>query len=129
MAVRHRDVVLAYIKKLGLRLNLRKSVLSGHEISVWQCQVLLGLMAAVIQLGLLHMWPIQWQLKNKGFHSLIKPMFMVRVTCQALCALSTWRSPRYLTWDPSLWVCSKVLHLIDQWSGLSLSSLTVSKKR
>lgn len=46
----------------------------GQEISVHQCQVLLGLMAAaanVIPLGLLHMMTFQWWLK-KSVSSLIK---------------------------------------------------------
>lgn len=64
-------------------LTMVGSLRLGQEISVRQCQVLLGLMAAaanIIPLGLLHMGPFQWWLKNKGFHPLLKPMLMVRVS-------------------------------------------------
>lgn len=64
-------------------LTMVGSLRLGQEISIQQCQVLLGLVAAaanVISSGLLHMGPFQWWLKNKGFHPLLKPKLMVRVT-------------------------------------------------
>lgn len=51
----------------------------GQEISVHQCQTLFGLMSAatsIIQLGMLHMRPFQWWLKNKWFHPLLHAHYM-----------------------------------------------------
>ncbi|KAL0188110.1 hypothetical protein M9458_015209, partial [Cirrhinus mrigala] len=88
MVVQHRDVVLAHMKELGLRLNAKKSVLSPLQttmqarlsparieliltasLTVKQFQQLLGLMAAasnVIPFGLLYMRPLQWWLRTNG---------------------------------------------------------------
>ncbi len=63
-AVRHRDVMLAHMKVLGLQLRL------GQSLTVKQFQRLLGLMAAasnVIAFGLLYMRHMQWWLRTKGF--------------------------------------------------------------
>ncbi len=120
LAVRHRDVVLAHMEKLGLRLNAKKSVLSplqrttflgviwdstsmqarlspvriesilsavkrirlGQSLTVRQFQRLLGLMAAasnVIPVGLLHMRPLQWWLRTKGFSPRSNPFHMIKV--------------------------------------------------
>ncbi len=84
--VRHRDVVLAHLIELGLRLNVRKvcffsteNHLSGHGGNpskrrlVTHCQKfrkLLGMISAasnVIPFGLLYMRPLQWWRKTKGF--------------------------------------------------------------
>ncbi len=128
LAVRHRDVVLAHMKKLGLRLNAKKSVLSplqrttflgviwdstsmqarlspariesilsavkrirlGQSLTVRQFQRLLSLMAAasnVIPFGLLHMRPLQWWLRTKGFFQRDNPFRMIKVTRRCLRAL------------------------------------------
>ena len=125
MAVRHRDVVLAHIRCLGLRLNTKKSVSTpsqrtmflgvvwdsttmraqmsparvgsiqamvsrvklGHNLTVKQFQVLLGHMAAassVIPSGLLHMRPLQWWLRAKGFSLRGNPFRMIRVMRRCL---------------------------------------------
>ncbi len=125
LAVRHRDVVLAHMEKLGLRLNAKKSVLSplqrttflgviwdstsmqarlspariesilsavkrirlGQSLTVRQFQRLLGLMAAasnVIPVGLLHMRPLQWWLRTKGFSPRGNPFRMIKVTRRCL---------------------------------------------
>ncbi|XDV51917.1 hypothetical protein PO909_020709 [Leuciscus waleckii] len=153
MAVRHRDVVLAHIRCLGLRLNTKKSVLTpshlknisklrhmrttflgvvwdsttmraqmsparvesiqamvsraklGHNLTVKQFQRLLGLMAAasnVIPFGLLHMRPLQWWLRAKGFSPRGNPFRMIRVTRKCLRSLVIWRKPWFLSQGPVL---------------------------
>ncbi len=121
LAVRHRDVVLAHMKKLGLRLNAKISVLSplqrttflgviwdstlmqarlspaciesilsaverirlGQSLTARQFQRLLCFMSAasnVIPFGLLHMRPLQWWLRIKGFSPRGNPFHMIKVT-------------------------------------------------
>ncbi|KAL0155411.1 hypothetical protein M9458_049674, partial [Cirrhinus mrigala] len=93
MAVQHRDVVLAHMKELGLRLNAKKSVLTalttvtrvkeGRSLTVKQFQRLLGLMPAasnMIPFGLLYMRPLQWWLRTKGFSPRGNPFRMIKVT-------------------------------------------------
>ncbi len=143
LAVRHRDVVLAHMEKLGLRLNAKKSVLSplqrttflgviwdstsmqarlspariesilsavkrirlGQSLTVRQFQRLLGLMAAasnVIPVGLLHMRPLQWWLRTKGFSLRGNPFHMIKVTRRCLRALVMWKKPWFLSQGPML---------------------------
>ncbi|KAL0196189.1 hypothetical protein M9458_009761, partial [Cirrhinus mrigala] len=132
VAVRHRDVVLAHMKELGLRLNAKKSVLSplqrttylgvvwdsitsvscsdrrvkeGRSLTVKQFQRLLGLMAAasnVIPFGLLYMRPLQWWLKTRGFSPRGNPLRMIKVTRRCLRALDMWRRPWFLSQGPVL---------------------------
>ncbi len=143
LAVRHRDVVLAHMEKLGLRLNAKKSVLSplqrttflgviwdstsmqarllpariesilsavkrirlGQSLTVRQFQRLLGLMAAasnVIPVGLLHMRPLQWWLRTKGFSPRGNPFRMIKVTRRCLRALVMWKKPWFLSQGPML---------------------------
>ncbi len=143
LAVRHRDVVLAHMEKLGLRLNAKKSVLSplqrttflgviwdstsmqarlspariesilsavkrirlGQSLTVRQFQRLLGLMAAasnVIPVGLLHMRPLQWWLRTKGFSLRGNPFRMIKVTRRCLRALVMWKKPWFLSQGPML---------------------------
>ncbi len=143
LAVWHRDVVLAHMEKLGLRLNAKKSVLSplqrttflgviwdstsmqarlspariesilsavkrirlGQSLTVGQFQRLLGLMAAasnVIPVGLLHMRPLQWWLRTKGFSPRGNPFRMIKVTRRCLRALVMWKQPWFLSQGPML---------------------------
>ncbi len=60
-----------------------KSIGLGQSLTVKQFQRLLGLMAAasnVIHFGLLHMRPMQWWLRTKGFSPRGKPFRMIKVT-------------------------------------------------
>ncbi len=143
LAVRHRDVVLAHMRKLGLRLNAKKSVLSpvqrttflcviwdsasmqarlspariesilsavkrirlGQSLTVRQFQRLLGLMAAasnVIPVGLLHMRPLQWWLRPKGFSPRGNPFRMIKVMRRCLRALVMRKKPWFLYQGPML---------------------------
>ncbi|MGL5567214.1 MAG: reverse transcriptase domain-containing protein, partial [Plesiomonas sp.] len=120
-AAQHQDVVLAHMRRLGLRLNGKKSVLTPSQrttylgvswdsvamraclseprrtsilsavqavrldrpLTVKQYQRLLGLMAAasnVFPHGLLHMRPLQWWLKTKGFSSRGNPFRVITVS-------------------------------------------------
>ncbi len=143
LAVRHRDVILAHIKNLGLRPNAKKSVLSplqrstflgviwdstsmqarlspariesilsavkriilGQPLTLRQFQRLLGLMAAasnVIPVGLLHMRPLQWWLRTKGFSLRGNPFRLTKVTQRCLHALVMWKKPWFLSQGPML---------------------------
>ncbi|CAM4555428.1 unnamed protein product [Leuciscus chuanchicus] len=143
LAVQHRDVVLAHMKELGLRLNAKKSVLSplqrttflgvvwdsvsmqarlsppridsilaavksvklGQLLTVKQFQRLLGLMAAasnVIPFGLLHMRPLQWWLRTRGFSPRGNPFRTIKVTRRCLRALVMWKKPWFLSQGPVL---------------------------
>ncbi|CAM4654716.1 unnamed protein product [Leuciscus chuanchicus] len=142
-AIRHRDVVLAHMKELGLRLNAKKSVLSplqrttflgvvwdsvsmqarlsppcvdsilaavksvklGQLLTVKQFQRLLGLMAAAsngIPFGLLHMRPLQWWLRTRGFSPRGNPFRTIKVTRRCLRALVMWKKPWFLSQGPVL---------------------------
>ncbi|XDV15176.1 hypothetical protein PO909_015306 [Leuciscus waleckii] len=141
LAVQHRDVVLAHMKELGLRLNAKKSVLSplqrttflgvvwdsvsmqarlspprvdsilaaeksvklGQLLTVKQFQRLLGLMAAAsngIPFGLLHMRPLQWWLRTRGFSPRGNPFRTIKVTRRCLRALVMWKKPWFLSQGP-----------------------------
>ncbi|XP_067241145.1 uncharacterized protein [Chanodichthys erythropterus] len=142
-AVQHRDAVLAHMKRLGLRLNAKKSVLIpaqitnylgvmwdsttmrarltparvssvlstvkgvklGQSLTVKQFQKLLGLMAAasnIIPFGLLHMRPLQWWLRTRGFSPRGNPIRMIKVTRRCLRALTMWKDPWFLSQGPVL---------------------------
>ncbi|XP_067233771.1 uncharacterized protein [Chanodichthys erythropterus] len=137
-AVQHRDVVLSHMKRLGLRLNAKKSVLLpaqttnylgvvwdstsmqahlsparvnsilstvkgvklGQSLTVKQFQRMLGLMAAasnVIPFGLLHMRPLQWWLRTRGFSPRGNPFRTIKVTQRCLRALAVWKKPWFLS--------------------------------
>ncbi|CAM4622583.1 unnamed protein product [Leuciscus chuanchicus] len=143
LAVQHRDVVLAHMKELGLRLNAKKSVLSPLQrttflgvvwdsvsmqarlsppgvdsilaavksvklcqlLTVKQFQRLLGLMAAAsngIPFGLLHMRPLQWWLRTRGFSPRGNPFRTIKVTRRCLHALVMWKKPWFLSQGPVL---------------------------
>jgi len=154
-AVRHRDVVLAHIKSLGLRLNAKKSVLSplqrttflgvvwdsttmqaqlspariasilaaveqvklGQSLTVKQFQRLLGLMAAasnVIPFGLLHMRPLQWWLRTKGFSPRGNPFRRIVSSRRCHRALIMWKDPWFLSQGPVLGaLCRRVMLTTD----------------
>lgn len=154
-AVRHRDVVLAHIKRLGLRLNAKKSVLSplqrttflgvvwdsttmqaqlsparvasilaavhqvklGRSSTVKQFQRLLGLMAAasnVIPFGLLHMRPLQWWLRTRGFSPRGNPLRMIMSSRRCHRALVMWKDPWFLSQGPVLGApCRRVMLTTD----------------
>ncbi|XP_073720453.1 uncharacterized protein [Misgurnus anguillicaudatus] len=72
----------------------------GQSHTVKQFQRLLGLMAAasnVIPLGLLHMRPLQWWLKTKGFSPRGNPFRLIKVTRRCLRALDLWKRPWFLS--------------------------------
>ncbi len=121
LAVRHQDVILAYMKKLGLRLNAKRSVFSttedhfywcgmsilsavksirlGQSLTVKQFQRLLGLMAAasnVIPFGLLHMRPLSGD-----------PFCMIKVMRRCLHALVMWKKPWFQSQGPVLRASSR----------------------
>ncbi|XP_051740767.1 uncharacterized protein LOC127507586 [Ctenopharyngodon idella] len=154
-AVQHRDVVLSQMRRLGLRLNAKKSVLLpaqtsnylgvvwdsttmqarlsparvnailsavkgvklGQSLTVKQFQRLLGLMAAassVIPFGLLHMRPLQWWLRTKGFSPRGNPFRMIKVTRRCLRALVMWKKPWFLSQGPVLGApCRRVMLTTD----------------
>lgn len=77
----------------------------GQAITVKQFQRLLGLMAAasnIIPLGLLHMRPLQWWLKAKGFSPKGNPFRIIRVTRRCLRSLLIWKKPWFLSQGPVL---------------------------
>ncbi len=131
---RHRDIVLAHIHSLGLRMNAKKSVLLpsqrtvflgvrldsvqmqarlaparipdltaclarfklGQHVSVGTCRRLLGLMAAaspVLPLGLLHMRPFLWWMKELRLHPTVPATRLIRVS-RSCCLM--WRDPVFL---------------------------------
>ncbi len=134
---RHRDIVLAHIHSLGLRMNAKKSVLLpsqrtmflgvhldsvqmqarlaparipdltaclarfklGQHVSVGTRPRLLGLMAAaspVLPLGLLHMRPFLWWMKELRLHSTVPATRLVRVSRSCCRPLLMWRDPVFL---------------------------------
>ncbi len=84
-----------------------KSILSsverisfGQSLTFRQFQRLLGLMAAasnVIPFGLLHMRPLQWWLRTKGFSPRGNPFRMIKVMRQCLRALVMWKKLWFLS--------------------------------
>ncbi|XDV15015.1 hypothetical protein PO909_015169 [Leuciscus waleckii] len=82
-----------------------KSVKLGQLLTVKQFQRLLGLMAAasnVIPFGLLHMRPLQWWLRNRGFSPRGNPFRTIKVTRRCLRALVMWKKPWFLSQGPVL---------------------------
>ncbi len=133
----HRDIVLAHIHSLGLRMNAKKSVLLpsqrtlflgvrldsvqmqarlaparipdltaclarfklGQNVSVGTCRRLLGLMASaspVLPLGLLHMRPFLWWMKELRLHPTVPATRPIRVSCSCCRTLLMWRDPVFL---------------------------------
>ncbi len=69
----------------------------GHHVSVGTCRRLLGLMAAaspVLPLGLLHMRPFLWWMKELRLHPTVPATRLVRVSCSCCRRLLMWRDPR-----------------------------------
>ncbi len=137
LMIRHRDIVLAHIHSLGLRMNAKKSVLLpsqrtvflgvrldsvqmqarlaparipdltaclarfklGHHVSVGTCRRLLSLMAAaspVLPLGLLHMRPFLWWMKELRLHPTVPATRLIRVSRSCCRPLLIWRDPVFL---------------------------------
>ncbi|GAA6064854.1 uncharacterized protein LOC113526632, partial [Tachysurus ichikawai] len=80
-------------------------VREGQPLSVKQFQRLLGLMAvasSIILLGLLHMRPLQWWLRGRGFSLRGNPYRSIRVSRRALRALDVWKDRTFLSQGPVL---------------------------
>ncbi len=68
----------------------------GHHVSVGTCRRLLGLMAAaspVLPLGLLHMRPFLWWMKELRLHPTVPATRLVRVSRSCCRHLLMWRDP------------------------------------
>ncbi len=80
---RHRDIVLGHIHSyFDLTACLARFKL-GHHVSVGTCRRLLGLMAAaspVLPLGLLHMRPFLWWMKELRLHPTVPATRLIRVS-------------------------------------------------
>ncbi len=66
----------------------------GHHVSVGTCRRLLGLMAAaspVLPLGLLHMRPFLWWMKELRLHPMIPATRLIRVSRSCSRPLLQWR--------------------------------------
>ncbi len=71
----------------------------GHHVSVCTCRRLLGLMAAaspVLPLGLLHMRPFLWWMKELRLHPTVPATRLVRVSRSCCRHLLMWRDPVFL---------------------------------
>ncbi len=71
----------------------------GHHVSVGTCRRLLGLMAAaspVLPLGLLHMRPFLWWMKELRLHPTVPATRLVRVSHSCCRHLLMWRDPVFL---------------------------------
>ncbi len=71
----------------------------GHHVSVGTCRRLLGLMAAaspVLPLGLLHMRPFLWWMKELRLHPTVPATRLVRVSRSCCRRLLMWRDPVFL---------------------------------
>ncbi len=71
----------------------------GHHVSVGTCRRLLGLMAAaspVLPLGLLHMRPFLWWMKELRLHPTVPATRLVRVSRSCCRRLLMWRDPIFL---------------------------------
>ncbi len=71
----------------------------GHHVSVGTCRRLLGLMAAVspmLPLGLLHMRPFLWWMKELRLHPTVPATRLIRVSCSCCRPLLMWRDPVFL---------------------------------
>ncbi len=70
-----------------------------HHVSVGTCRRLLGLMAAaspVLPLGLLHMRPFLWWMKELRLHPTVPATRLVRVSRSCCRHLLMWRDPVFL---------------------------------
>ncbi len=68
----------------------------GHHVSVGTCRRLLGLMAAaspVLPLGLLHMRPFLWWMKELRLHPTLPATRLIRVSRSCCRPLLMWRDP------------------------------------
>ncbi len=71
----------------------------GHHVSVGTCRRLLGLMAAaspVLPLGLLHMRPFLWWMKELRLHPTVPATRLIRVSRSCCWPLLMWRDPVFL---------------------------------
>ncbi len=71
----------------------------GHHVSVGACRRLLGLMAAaspVLPLGLLHMRPFLWWMKELRLHPTVPATRLIRVSRSCCQPLLMWREPVFL---------------------------------
>ncbi len=71
----------------------------GHHVSVGTCRRLLGLMAAaspVLPLGLLHMRPFLWWMKELKLHPTVPATCLIRVSHGCCRHLLMWRDPVFL---------------------------------
>ncbi len=71
----------------------------GHHVSVGTCRRLLGLMAAaspVLPLGLLHMRPFLWWMKELRLHPTVPTTRLMRVSRSCCRPLLLWRDPAFL---------------------------------
>ncbi len=71
----------------------------GHHVSVGTCRRLLGLMAAaspVFPLGLLHMRPFLWWMKELRLHPTVQATRLIRVSRSCCRPLLMWRDPVFL---------------------------------
>ncbi len=71
----------------------------GHHVSVGTCRRLLGLMAAaspVLPLGLLHMRPFLWWMKELRLHPTVPATRLIRVSRSCCRLLLLWRDPAFL---------------------------------
>ncbi len=71
----------------------------GHHVSVGICRRLLGLMAAaspVLPLGLLHMRPFLWWMKELRLHPTVPATRLIRVSRSCCQPLLLWRDPAFL---------------------------------
>ncbi len=71
----------------------------GHHVSVGTCRRLLGLMAAaspVLLLGLLHMRPFLWWMKELRLHPTVPATRLIRVSRSCCRHLLMWRVPVFL---------------------------------
>ncbi len=125
MAVRHRDVVLAHMKELGLRLNARKVCLSSIENHLSGCGVGSDHDAGTYvpcsdrvnphvsqeseRRPVTHCQAVSKtagsdvscvQRKTKGFSPRGNTLCMIKVTQRCLCALDMWRKPLVLVSGP-----------------------------
>ncbi len=71
----------------------------GHHVSVGACRRLLGLIAAaspVLPLGLLHMRPFLWWMKELRLHPTVPATRLIRVSRSCCRPLLMWRDPVFL---------------------------------
>ncbi len=71
----------------------------GRHVSVGSCRRLLGLMAAaspVLPLGLLHMRPFLWWIKELRLHHTVPATRLIKVSCGCSRPLLQWRDPAFL---------------------------------